>query len=137
MPNVVDYPLIVTDSVLVTIIDAIPLDADAGHNQAVDELSTVTLRGTANDHGRTMTYAWSCEGRGADAIIMPPSSSASFTFTAPETHRDIIYTCTFTADDGQGDSDSDSMVLIVRDVPADGPVLNLIGDYTPTVTVGV
>ncbi len=105
-------------------------------NQAVDEGDQVTLTGSATDpEGEAMTYDWTCQ---ADSRpIINAGTTKSVTFTAPEVmFRDTAYTCTFTATDPHGSTGSAQLILLVRDVPPDGPVLKLIGDYTPTVTVG-
>ena len=134
-----DNPLTVADSVLVTIRDIKPLDVDAGANQAVNEGGMVILAGTA---GGTppITYEWACNGVHASTgpISIGSPNSPSVAFTAPEvTHRDQAYTCTLTATDSAGSTGSDSLRLLVREVPdADEPVLAMIGDSTPTVVLG-
>lgn len=127
-----------------------PPVVDIGPDRTVNEGDTVTLEATATDpDGESLTIGWSCEpfarGSAGVSIDLGRFTTMSVTFTAPmvpDHGRPFIaedrlaFTCTIQAADHHGTSHSDSMTLIVRAVPEDGPVIYLVGDRTPTISPG-
>ena len=103
----------VSDSVLVNIdndSDDAPI-ADAGSDKSVYEDQTVTLNGSGYDpDGCSVTYYWTCTGGNLSSRY-----NARPIFDAPSVSHNRNYTCTLTVEDDEGDTDSDSMVVSVKD----------------------
>ena len=92
--------------------------ANAGTDQTVDELSTVTLNGSGTDPdaGTTLTYAWS--QRSGTSVVLSDRTSATPSFEAPDvTALDTPDVLVFqlTVSDGSR-TDSDEVSITVNDV---------------------
>ncbi len=87
-----------------------PPTANAGPDKTIYENESTTLNGSGSDpDGDPITYRWSCTGGNLSSF-----SLAEPLFTAPSVGSDTSYTCTLTVTDDKGLSDSDSMVVNVR-----------------------
>ena len=91
-----------------------PPSVDAGPDQTVPELSTVTLSGNATDAnaGDTLTYLWS-QDPASPVITFENSAALSTTFTAPRVDADTTFTLTLTVSDGT-DSTADTTSVTVQ-----------------------
>ena len=96
-----------------------PPVAEAGDPKEVDETQSVILDGSGFDEdGDPMTFSWICDG----GTVSPSSGSVSLsgnattTYTAPEVDADTIYTCRLTIIDDKETSDSDLVVLTVKNL---------------------
>jgi len=88
-----------------------PPIADAGSNKTVYEDQTVTLNGSGYDpDGGSVTYNWSCSGGSLNYRY-----NAQPVFDAPLVSYDRNYICTLIVEDDEGDTDSDSMTVLVKD----------------------
>ena len=92
-----------------------PPSVDAGPDQTVRELSTVTLSGNATDAnaGDTLTYLWS-QDPATPTIAFDNANALSTTFTAPQVDADTTFTLTLTVSDGTA-STADTLSLTVQD----------------------
>jgi len=110
--GLVDSP---ADPVVITIrnVNKVPL-ANAGSDQSVNELSTVTLDGLASSDadGNALTYKWTAPS----GIVLSSTSAVKPTFTAPEVTVNTNYTITLVVNDGLVDSPADQVVINVRQV---------------------
>ncbi len=107
-----------TDLVFVTIIDGgISPVANAGADQSVNALETVTLDGTASsdDDGTLASYLWE-RVSGPDASLTNPAS-ANPTFEAPDVSAPSSILFRLTVTDTDGLSASDTVVVTVNPVP--------------------
>lgn len=105
-----------SDSVIITVnnVNKLPT-ADAGPDQTVNENALVTLFGSGTDPDQDqLTYSWT-QPNGQN-ISLDGANTASPTFTAPEVGADIPLTFTLTVNDGKGGTDSDSMIVNVKNI---------------------
>jgi len=114
-----------------------PLVADAGSDQAVNEGNTVFLDATkSNDpDGDALQYSWTQTGGPAVTLISGDSTTPSF--TAPEIPSSsptatVALTLNLTVDDGNHETDTDTVVITVRNVVENQPP---IADAGPDQTV--
>ncbi len=92
----------------------LPLAANAGGDQAVEQGVTVTLDGTAST-GNIDAYEWT----GPDGISITGANSPKATFTAPDTPGDYDFTLAVTGTNGTpptGATVSDTVRIHVNDV---------------------
>ena len=95
--------------------------ANAGSNKTVYENQTVILNGSGYDpDGGSVTYNWSCSGGALNNRY-----TAQPVFDAPLVSYDRNYICTLIVEDDEGDTDSDSMTVSVKD-GSDGEDVELI-----------
>ena len=93
-----------------------PPSVDAGPDQTVPELSTVTLSGTAADEdaGDTLTYLWS-QDPASPAITFDNATAMSTTFIAPQVDADTTFALALTVSDGTT-SDTDTTFVTVQNM---------------------
>ena len=85
--------------------------ANAGPDKDIYENQYVTLEGSGYDQdGQSLYYSWSCTGGSLSSY-----NTARPTYTAPSVSYNNYYTCVLTVRDNEGLTDSDSMVVYVRD----------------------
>ncbi len=98
-----------TVAIKVTADDDAPT-ASAGPDQQVNEGDTVTLAGKGSDpEGQALTYAWTAP----DGITLSDSAAAKPTFTAPDRTEDYTLTFSLVVNDGNSDSEPDTVVISV------------------------
>ncbi len=103
-----------TDSVIVNVESSTPNNSpivSAGVDREVYEGQTVILQGTASDPDNDpLTYSWYCSGGtlSSYSVLQP-------VYTAPLVNSDTIYTCILSVFDNRGGSNSDSVLITVRD----------------------
>jgi lysophospholipase L1-like esterase len=91
----------------------LPPRADAGPEQAVDELTLVSLSGSGTDSdGTIISYAWSQVG--VPAVTITNADTAHATFTAPEVTEETILTFRLTVTDNKGAKASDEVTITVN-----------------------
>jgi lysophospholipase L1-like esterase len=91
----------------------LPPRADAGPEQAVDELTFVSLSGSGTDSdGTIISYAWSQIG--VPTVTITNADTAHATFTAPEVTEDTILTFRLTVTDNKGAEASDEVTITVN-----------------------
>ena len=120
-----------------------PPSVDAGPDQTVRELSTVTLSGNATDAnaGDTLTYLWS-QDPASPTIAFDNANALSTTFTAPQVDADTTFTLTLTVSDGtattadtisvtvQNTSESDFVTRWKTTAPGQSITIPASGTYT-------
>ncbi len=120
-----------------------PASVDAGPDQTVPELSTVTLSGNATDEdtGDTLTYLWS-QDPASPVIAFENATALLTTFTAPQVDADTTFTLTLTVSDGidstadttfvtvQNMSDSDFVTTWKTTAPGQSITIPASGTYT-------
>ena len=110
------------DTVTVTLKDSKPGDlvADAGRDQVVDEMVTVTLHGSGNDpSGTAVTLSWAqTEG---EPVTLSSTTNATPTFTSPEVANGETKTLVFelTVTDEHGRVKTDTVTITVDPINAD------------------
>jgi hypothetical protein len=117
----------VKDEVVITVKPSQAPTANAGPDQTVNELTTVSLNGTASDpDGDKLTYKWTVPS----AIKLSSNTILNPTFTAPEVWDfSVDYTLTLVANDGTVDSPISQVVITVQNVNK-APVANAGTDQT-------
>lgn len=91
--------------------------ANAGADQRVTALHSVTLIGTGTDADGTVTaYAWAQTG--GITVELDATDTAQISFTAPDVASQTTLTFTLSVTDDDGDTHSDSVVVIVIPTPA-------------------
>lgn len=110
------------DQVVITVqqVNKIPV-ANAGPDQTVDENTQVTLSGLASSDGDgdALTYLWSAPA----GISLSSNTVAQPTFIAPEVMADTDFIFTLKVNDGKADSQSDEVIITVKQVNK-APVAN-------------
>ena len=112
-----------------------PPVADAGLDQNVFPLSTVTLSGSATDEdtGDTLAYEWSQIG--GETVTLEYPSVPNPNFTAPSTTPNTL-TFRLKVTDSKGDSHTDDVVIYVEPVPNPSvtppPDPEIWGEWTDT-----
>jgi hypothetical protein len=110
--------------------------ADAGADQTVNEGDAVKLDGSASsdpDRGDTLTYSWT-QTAGTDATLSEASSKTP-TFTAPDVGTDgDTLTFKLTVNDGNGHTATDTVKVLVKDVPEPSPPDEITAATTTTTT---
>jgi len=119
----------VADEINITVknINKVPV-ANAGSNQTVNELTLVTLNGTASDPelGDVLTYKWTAPS----AIKLSSTTVLNPTFTAPEVWDPTVdYTFSLVANDGTVDSPVSQVVITVKNVNK-APIANAGADQS-------
>ena len=123
---------IATDTATVQITDDINElpNADAGLGGTFDEGgTTVTLDGSGSSDdnpGDTLTYEWS-QTAGTPSVTLSGNTTATASFTTPAVLSDQDLTFTLKVTDSRGGSDTDEVVITVRDSTSDAPIANIAG----------
>lgn len=104
-----------TGRVTITVAGNQPPIVNAGPDQTVDPLVTVTLNGSGSrdPEGQPLTFSWR-QVSGAPAVTLSATTSASITFIAPEIAGGVTLTFELTISDGLT-SATDQIVITVRD----------------------
>lgn len=110
------------NTVSITVKNKLPGDlvANAGRDQVVNELVTVTLSGSSNaPSDTTVTFSW--EQTSGESVVLSSTTTASPTFTSPEVENRETKTLVFklTVTDGLGRVSTDSVIITVDPVNAD------------------
>ncbi|HEU5149656.1 MAG TPA: PKD domain-containing protein, partial [Iamia sp.] len=120
-PAVLTFRLVVDDGrdgqdldVVSIIVNGLPT-ANAGPDQDVDAGDTVTLDGTGSTDpdGDTLTYSW--VQTAGPAVTLTGANTAEPTFTAPTGPATLTFE--LTVDDGAGETDTDTVTVIVNGIP--------------------
>jgi len=89
---------------------------NAGADQVVDELSSVTLAGNASDSDGTVnTYSWAQTSTGTNVTITG-ADALSASFTAPDVASGEILTFSLTVTDNDGATKSDSISVTINNI---------------------
>ena len=121
----------VGESVFVKLTSAAPVNnapvANAGPDQTVNKGTSVTLDGSASSDpdGSTITYSWTAPS----GITLSSATVAKPTFTAPNVSVDTPYTFSLTVNDGSLNSNTDQIIVTVKQVNA-APVARAGADQT-------
>jgi len=93
--------------------------ADAGADQAVDELSEVTLdgSGSSDSDGSIASYAWSQTSPDSPGVGIANANAQTATFTAPEVNGDTEFVFELRVVDDDGDASTATVRITVNDVP--------------------
>ncbi len=93
--------------------------ANAGADQTVDELSDVTLDGSASrdSDGSIASYAWSQTSPASPSVDIANDSARMATFTAPEVSGNTEFVFELRVVDDDGDASTDTVRVTVNDVP--------------------
>ncbi|WP_405230232.1 PKD domain-containing protein [Lentisalinibacter sediminis] len=98
----------------------VPPVADAGPDRAVFEAQTATLDGSGSSDAEQSTssldFLW--EQTAGPAVTITGAGQAQASFTAPDVTADTPLTFRLTVTDSDGASDTDLVVLTVREAPA-------------------
>jgi hypothetical protein len=112
-----------SDDVVVTVRDIgggggdnLPPTANAGLDRDADELTTVSITGSASDSDGTIAgLQWTQED--GPAVTLSNATTATVSFTAPAVTAATPITLRLTATDDDGATGFDEVVVTVRDVP--------------------
>jgi hypothetical protein len=110
--------------------DSTNIVVNAGPDQTVNEMATVSLTGEAAGDSETFTFAWSASPNDI-TIMQATNDSPAATFVAPTVTADIVYTLTLSATDANGVSGNDSLqvtVVAVNSLPEAIITVPLIAD---------
>jgi endo-1,4-beta-xylanase len=95
--------------------------ANAGDDQTVDELTTVTLTGSGTDSDGTIkSYSWALTSTGT-SITLTTANSASASFTAPDVSADVTITFELTVTDNDNASHKDAVSIKISHVEPEPP----------------
>ncbi len=102
-----------TEGIYLDLVNSIPV-ADAGADQEVNESEMVNLDGTASFDADDdpITYRW----KAPSGVVLSDDLSASPEFTAPEVHKDTIFTFILVVNDGNSDSKPDKVNITIKHV---------------------
>lgn len=108
---------------------------NAGAEQTVNEQTTVTLQGSANDpDGSIASYAWAQTS--GSSVTLTSTDQAVTSFTAPTVNADETLSFTLTVTDNAGASAESTTTVTVKNLDATAPVLTLNGEASIELTVG-
>ena len=96
-----------------------PPVAKAGSDQIVDENSTVILDGSRSydiDSNSILRYSWA-QTAGSPTLALTNANSPTLVFTAPNVSGDTTFSFDMTVTDGEGESDTSTVNLTVKDAP--------------------
>jgi GH35 family endo-1,4-beta-xylanase len=94
---------------------------NAGANQVVDELTEVTLTGSAADTDGTInTYSWALTSTGT-TVTLTGADTASATFTAPDLASDEVLVFSLTVTDNDGATSSDTVSVTIQNISPPSP----------------
>ena len=101
--------------------------ADAGNDRTVDENSLVQMdgSGSSDNEGQSLSYTW----KDVDNIGLSSLNDVKPYFTAPEVSDNFAYRLVLTVSDGELDSEPDTVVVTVKNVPKP-PVADAGADVT-------
>jgi hypothetical protein len=107
--------------------------ADAGPDQTVDEGNLVTLDGSGatDPNGDTLSWLWSLES--GPAVALQGVDTAHPSFTAPAVDGDQFLVLKLVVNDGQANSQPDSVTITVRDLGTPEGVAEQAGEALPEV----
>ncbi len=92
----------------------IPPIVSAGNEQSVNEKTTVTLTGSANDNDGTITsYAWK-QTTGIPIVSLVDANKASATFTAPAITKNTTFIFELTVSDNEEAEATASVIITVK-----------------------
>ena len=92
------------------------ITVNADTDKVVNQGQSIILNGYAyGQSGSSLTYYWTCSGG-----TLSNSNYFSPTYYAPYVSYDTVYTCTLYANDGRGNSNSDSVNITVRALGTSG-----------------
>lgn len=102
------------DLVVIRVMPNQPPTANAGNDFSASENSSVTLNGTASSdpEGSSLTFQWTAPS----GISLQNANTAQPQFTAPEVSQDTPYIFSLTVNDGTIDSQSDQVIVSVKQV---------------------
>ncbi len=91
-----------------------PPQADAGPDQTVNEKTNGELNGTGSSdpNGQQLSYSWN----DIDNLGLNSTSVARPSFTAPSVSEDTKYRVILTVNDGEADSEPDTVIVTVKNV---------------------
>ena len=104
-----------TDTIVITVEDMNNPTADAGADQSVSSGQTVTLDGSGSSDGEGTIATWQWIHESGPAASLNGGSTASPTFTAPNTAGDIVFELTVT--DEAGNEATDTVTITVDALP--------------------
>ncbi len=105
--------------------------ADAGADQQVNENSSVNLSGSAIDpDGDTPVYNWAQTDSSGLSVTLTGANTATPSFTAPAVNADTTLTFTLTVTDGHGGTATDTVNVLVKNVPNVPPTADAGADQT-------
>jgi hypothetical protein len=105
-----------TDTVQVTVTNGAPPVANAGADDFATENTTVTLQGSATDPDSLPNFTWSwTRVAGPNVTILNPNSPNA-TFIAPAVDQDTFITFSLLVTDPEGNTDTDEVSWVIRDV---------------------
>ncbi|MFA9388438.1 MAG: PKD domain-containing protein, partial [Prolixibacteraceae bacterium] len=130
------FSLVVNDGLVNSIADEVKVMvkqvnkapvANAGTDQTLDEVTLVTLDGSASSdpEGDDLTYTWTAP----NGITLSSTSFAKPTFTAPEVLIDTEYTFSLIVNDGLVNSIADEVKVMVKQINK-APISNAGTDQT-------
>jgi len=96
-----------------------PPVAKAGSDQIVDENSTVILDGSRSydiDSNSILRYSWA-QTAGSPTLALTNANSPTLVFTAPNVSGDTTFSFDMTVTDNEGESDTSTVNLTVKDAP--------------------
>lgn len=128
-----------TDDVVVTVLDTTapnnPPNANAGPDAQANEGTTVNLSGSGSSDpdGDALSFTWT-QIAGSPTLALSGAGTATPSFTAPLVAVDTNYTFRLTVNDGRGGTDTDDVIITVRDtsMPNTPPVADAGPDQVVT-----
>ena len=105
-----------------------PPTANAGADQTVNEMTTVSLSGTGTDTEGSVTYSWAQTS--GTTVTLSDSTIANPTFTAPNVPSDEVLGFTLTVTDSAGQSVADTVTITIVNLDNTLPVVNAGPDQT-------